>query len=232
MKIVKQSWKWNGFVSATDLLRQIEIAGRTCYKSEEKITSDSSKEFVRKMLASGHHAMIEFAMIPPVKVITDRGVSHEIVRHRLFSYAQESTRYCNYGKDKFGNEITVVLPVWFMDDYATTSATLWSNSYHLWLNATEAAEGYYMNLLSDKQSPQQARSVLPNSLKTEINICGNAREWRHFFKLRCSKAAHPQMRELARDMLYGFATAIPILFDDLYEQYAKESFGKLIGNIV
>jgi thymidylate synthase (FAD) len=116
MKIVKQSWEWNRIPDGMQILRDIEKAGRTCYKSEDKITEDSAKEFVSKMIKSGHHAMIEFGIVPPVKIITDRGVTHEIVRHRLFSFAQESTRYCNYSKNKFGNEITIIQPVWITDE--------------------------------------------------------------------------------------------------------------------
>lgn len=213
MKIIKQSWKWNSHVNGQELLKQIEVAGRTCYKSEDKITESSASTFVKKMIKSGHHAMIEFAVPPPVKVITDRGVTHEIVRHRLFSFSQESTRYCNYGNDKFGNELTIILPVWFYNSHPSVE------EYVYWLASMEHAQASYIALLHHGQSPQQARSVLPNSLKTEINISGNVREWRHFFSLRCSKAAHPQMRELALSMLEGFYKDIPVIFDDLYNKY-------------
>lgn len=209
MKVVKQSWRWLRDPNGGDMLRLIEEAGRTCYKSEEYVTTDSHRTFAKKMIDSGHHAMIEFAVPPPVKVITDRGVTHEIVRHRLFSYAQESTRYCRY-KDG----ITVILPVWMHDEgeYAEHN---YPHMYWLWRHAMQNAEKTYIQMLDDGWSPQQARSVLPNSLKTEINICGNVREWRHFFTLRCSNKAHPQMSELARDMLAGFRRAIPVLFDDI-----------------
>jgi thymidylate synthase (FAD) len=239
MKIVEQSWSWFREPNAKEMLRTVEEAGRTCYKSEDHITEDSAKDFVQKMISSGHHAMIEFAVPPPVKVITDRGVTHEIVRHRLFSYAQESTRYCNYSKDKFGNEITVILPVWFQEvdsvyrdshgggtsirasfdhireDNRVFGTTDREIQFSKWFVACELAAACYFGLLNTGQTPQEARAVLPNSLKTEINICGNVREWRHFFTLRCSNKAHPQMRELARDILKGFKEAIPVLFDDI-----------------
>lgn len=205
------------------MLKDIELAGRTCYKSEDKITEDSCIEFVRRMIKSGHHAMIEFAVPPPVKVITDRGVTHEIVRHRLFSFAQESTRYCNY---KSG--VRFILPTWFYEVYEIYSSQKYPldfpndahdfprwNEYLCWRDFMGDCEQCYLDLLKQGQSPQEARSVLTNSLKTEINIRGNVHEWRHFFKLRNSKAAHPQMRALAFDMFEGFKKDIPVIFDDL-----------------
>ena len=220
MKIVNQSWVWLDKLPpiGMDLLRNIEAAGRTCYKSEDKITNSSAVAFVARMLKSGHHAMIEHAVLPSVRVITDRGVTHEIVRHRLFSYAQESTRYCNYAKGKFRSELTVILPVWFRQEAILTeygNRNSLQNQYLLWEKACEEIERFYMKLISAGQTAQEARSVLPNSLKTEIIITGNAREWRHFFTLRCSKAAHPQMRNLAKDIITGFREDIPLLFDDI-----------------
>mgnify|MGYP001570456182 CR=1 FL=1 len=229
MQVVKQSWQFTREPNGEDILKQIEEAGRTCYKSEDKMTPESARAFVRKALDMGHHSVIEHANIG-VRIITDRGVTHEIVRHRIASYSQESTRYCNYSKAQFGNHITVILPVWFYDvpeDYHQRELkTLLEqtpeddkvNPYVLWRESCEASEYYYFSLLNSGQSPQQARSVLPNSLKTEIVMTCNVREWRHFFNLRCSKAAHPQMRELALSMLKGFKEIIPVIFDDLYSE--------------
>lgn len=222
MKIVEQGWNWNNDFDGKRLLRAIEIAGRTCYKSEDKITDDSAEEFVRKMLRSGHHAMIEFAVPAPVKVITDRGVTHEIVRHRLFSFAQESTRYCNYSRDKHDNQLQMIRPVWFIEGGTPEQPEDRRGQFEEWYHSMRMAEETYMSLIKLGQSPQEARSVLPNSLKTEINICGNVREWRHFFKLRCSPAAHPQIRELALSMLKGFSNKIPVIFGDLYWEYISE----------
>lgn len=218
MNIVEQSWSWVRKPDGHELLRIVEEAGRTCYKSEAKRDQWSHVKFAEKMLKSGHHAMIEHAQIPPVRVITDRGVTHEIVRHRLFSYAQESTRYCNYSKDKFGNELTMIMPVWFTMGMADGSEVR-DAAYEEWEHACKMAGESYMMLLKHKQSAQQARSVLPNSLKTEIIITGNLREWRHFFSLRCSPKAHPQMQKLALSMLFGFCREIPVLFADLMHQY-------------
>lgn len=157
------------------------------------------------LIKHGHEAMLEHEFIT-VRFICDRGVSHEIVRHRVASYAQESTRYCNYSKDKFGNEITVIRPCYFYED---------TENYRIWKASCEAAEKAYFALLDSDASPQEARSVLPTSLKTEIVMTANLREWRHFFRLRTSEAAHPQMRELTIPLLRELKSRIPIIFDDI-----------------
>ncbi len=196
-------------------LKTIERAGRTCYKSEDMITAQSSEKFVEMLLKRGHEAMIEHASAS-YRVICDRGVTHEIVRHRLFSYAQESTRYCNY---KGG--VTFIIPPWLAGSeecregvYITPRDNPYGHLVNIWFNQLFSAEAVYINLVKDSWTPQQARSVLPNSLKTEIVITGNLREWRHFFSLRCAKAAHPQMRETARLLLCDITKRIPILFDE------------------
>jgi thymidylate synthase (FAD) len=195
-------------------LETIERAGRTCYKSEDKITENSAETFVRMLLRRGHHAMIEHASAS-YKVICDRGVTHEIVRHRLFSYAQESIRYCNY-KDG----VTFIIPCWFPKEFnegvyrdADVWATHWQREIAVWLRHLYACESAYIKLI-EQWSPQQARSVLPNALKTEIVITGNLREWMHFFKLRTDKAAHPQMQEVANMLLEDIRNRIPVIFED------------------
>jgi thymidylate synthase (FAD) len=196
-------------INGEEILKKIEKAGRTCYKSEDKITLDSAKEFIRKIMASGHESVIEHEKVS-VRVICDRGVTHEIVRHRLASYSQESTRYCNYSKDKFGNEITVIDPCFWKSGSEEDNEKL-----AVWKKSIEDAEKAYFKLLELGASPQEARSVLPNSLKTEIVMTMNLREWRHFFKLRTTKRAHPQMREIARPLLDEFKKRIPVIFDDI-----------------
>lgn len=212
MKIIKPSVEiltpFNADHNGMDILKNIERAGRVCYKSEDKITDDSCVEFIRKIIARGHEAVLEHESIT-VKFIVDRGVSHEIVRHRLASYCQESTRYCNYSKDGFGNEITVIEPCFLEED---------SNCYTFWKQGCEYAEKTYFDLLLSGCMPQEARSVLPNSLKTEVVMTANLREWRHFLNLRCSKAAHPQMREVAIDLLHQLRVQIPVVFDDIKEE--------------
>lgn len=221
MRLIKPFFIIEDEIKGIDILKKIEKAGRTCYKSEQKITKDSAREFVKKILTSGHESVIEHEKVT-VRVICDRGVSHEIVRHRIASYSQESTRYCNYSKDKFGSEITVIEPFFWR-----TGGNKNKEKYAVWKKCMEDAERAYFKLLELGASPQEARSVLPNSLKTEIVITMNLREWRHFFKLRTSSAAHPQMREIARPLLAEFKKRIPVIFDDLVceEQKAKQPMG-------
>jgi len=206
MKIIKPHFVIESNLDADYILKQIESAGRTAYKSEDKITQDSAKDFVEMIKTRGHMSVFEHQSVT-VRVICDRGVSHEIVRHRLASYTQESTRYCNYTKGKFGSEITVIEPVfWTKDD----------EKYKIWKQTIEQIESGYNKLIELGATPQEARSVLPNSLKTEIVITMNLREWRHFFNLRTSYAAHPQMREISIPLLKEFQKMIPVVFDDIY----------------
>ncbi len=248
----------------------IELAGRTCYKSEDKITEDSAKEFVERMIKSGHSAMLEhgtvYLTIPnkntsrsllvynyeinpyskvvntnnniyittnyrviiennwnehikyitapsefhakrtTVKFICDRGVSHEFVRHRVFSFAQESTRYCNYTKDKFNNELTFIIPCW-IKDLEEDNYYAYCEYHHSkndaskrWFDSCMSSEFVYTNLIEEGWKPQEARTILPNSLKTELIMTGFDSDWQYFFKLRCAPNAHPQAKELA-DML-------------------------------
>lgn len=211
MKLIKPYTEILTQVDSDEVLKTIESVARTCYKSEDKITDDSARKLVSSLIKSGHDAMIEFFDIT-VKFVCDRGVSHEIVRHRVASYAQESTRYCNYSKDKFGNELT------FIDNSNDDSDTDSAISY---LETLTKIEETYFDLLKDGVSPQMARAILPNALKTEINVKMNLREWRHFFSLRCAPAAHPQMRELTIPLLEKMHDLVPIIFDDLYEKYCK-----------
>ena len=212
MKIIFPSHEILYLPDGEDVLKRIELAGRTCYKSENRITKASAADFVKRIIDSGHHSVIEHVNIT-VRFICDRGVTHELVRHRLASYSQESTRYANYSKEKFGREITVIKPLFWKED---------SEEYPEWLSAMEQAEKSYMRLIDLDASPEQARSVLPNSLKTEIVITCNIRKWRHIFRLRCSSSAHPQMREIMLPLLREFHDKIPVLFEDIYSQYRQE----------
>lgn len=188
-------------------LQHIEKIGRVCYKSEDKITGDgeSAKKFVKMLIDRGHEAMIEHSSLS-VKFTVDRGVSHELVRHRIASFAQESTRYCNYSKDKFENGVTFIKPFFFGED---------TQNYKEWVYAMGIAEKSYLQMLKDGATPQEARSVLPNSTKTEITITANYREWRAFFKLRTAKVAHPSMREVTIPLLKELKKKMPIIFDDI-----------------
>lgn len=207
MKVINPSFEILTPITGNEL-KLIEAAGRTCYKSENNITDESSKKFVAGLIKRGHEAMLEHSFLS-IRFICDRGVSHELVRHRLASFAQESTRYCNYNKDKFGNELTFIKPLFLGPG---------TDDYRLWANAMLQAEYRYMQLIQNGRTPQEARSVLPNSVKTEVVMSTNYREWRHFFKLRAARAtgpAHPQMEELTRPLLEELKKLIPVVFDDI-----------------
>jgi thymidylate synthase (FAD) len=213
VRIIDQSHE---IISLPDnLLQMIEAAGRTCYKSEDKITPDSAAGFVQRMRDRGHHAILEFGDIT-VRFITNRGVTHELVRHRLCSFAQESTRYVRYdGKMEF------IRPVWCSHNLCG----IWKTDFPKNLSEVEyeffnnylITEITYAHLLKNGWRPEQAREVLPNSLKTEIVVKGNIREWRHCLTLRTSKKAHPQIRSLLTPLLKELQQKIPILFDDIKE---------------
>ncbi len=209
MNIVKANYEILTDISNGGIreLRHIERIGRVCYKSEERIDEDgtSAKNFITFLIKKGHESMIEHSSLA-VKFTVDRGVSHELVRHRIASFAQESIRYCNYSKDKFGREITVIEPC-FLSPL--------SDAYTRWQKACEAAEQAYFEMLDVGCTAQEARSVLPNSLKTEIIVTANYREWRNFFKLRVAESAHPQMREVTRPLLLELQKRIPVIFDDI-----------------
>jgi len=190
----------------------IEKAARTCYKSESKITAGSAEKFVRMVRERGHYAMLEFGWAT-AKITADRGLTHELVRHRLASFAQESTRYCNYSKGKFQSEITVV------EQPGIPSGT---PQRMVWLDAMAAAEKSYLQLIELGVSPQEARSVLPIGLKTEITIGANTREWRHIFEMRCAPAAHPIIRGVMLGALRLFSERMPSLYEDLAEKYLHD----------
>ncbi len=205
MQIISPSVEILGNPDPRQMLRNMEAAGRVCYKSEANIKENTAGPFLRRLVQSGHESVIEHEKLS-VKIICDRGVTHEIVRHRIASYSQESTRYCNYTKDKFGNELTFIKPL-FWDEGDTC--------YTLWKEQMASIEKGYFALIEAGATPEEARSILPNSLKTEIVVTMNMREWRHFLRLRGSKAAHPQIREIVRLLLPKFRELLPDLFEDI-----------------
>jgi len=200
MKIVQPSAEILTNLDGLDMLQRIERAGRTCYKSEDKINDGSAEKFVAMILKRGHETVIEHESVS-VRFICDRGVSHEIVRHRLASYSQESTRYCDYG----GDDIAFIDPRPHIDGV----------TFEMWQEAVAVAEHHYHEMIEEGAKPQMARSVLPNSLKTELVMTANLREWRHFFRLRTANAAHPQLTQITRPLLAVFRRAIPVIFDDV-----------------
>lgn len=205
MRIIEPSFEIIGALPEEILLSKIEKAARICYKSEDHIKYGSAERLIKKLIKSGHHSVLEHVSIS-VNIICDRGVSHELVRHRLASYSQESTRYANYSKKKFGGEITVIKPLFFK----TSSA-----AYSTWRHAMWLAEESYLDLIACEATAQEARTVLPNSLKTEIFTTANVRQWRHIFDLRSSvnnKKSHPQMREIIDMIRKEFVRRWPVLF--------------------
>ena len=207
MKIIKASYEIMDPLDGLEILKKIELCGRVCYKSEDKITDDSARKFVAGILKRGHESVLEHFSFS-VRFICDRGVSHELVRHRISSFSQESTRYCTYKGD-----VAFIKPC-FLDD--TWNGYDYDDiRYYSWKEAMESCEEAYLSMIRIGATPQEARSVLPNSLKTEVIMTANLREWRHFFKLRTAPAAHPQMRELIIPLLKELQERIPLIFDDI-----------------
>ncbi len=220
MKIVKASVRIPEDQLDRKILKRLERCARICYKSEDKMQSTSSESFIRSIMKSGHESVIEHEKIT-LMMVTDRGVTHEVVRHRIGSYSQESTRYCNYHKEKFGSEIKVIEPCFYEKD---------DPRYELWRQGCLDAEKNYFAMLSAGATAQEARSVLPNSLKTEIAVTYNMREWRHFLRLRADRSAHPQAREVAIPILKKFQQVLPELFSDIPydETFPKEQYAQVI----
>ena len=187
-----------------DLLQQIERCGRICYKSEDKITAKSAEKFVENLILRGHESVLEH-FYAKVRIICDRGVTHEIVRHRIGSYSQESTRYCNYG----------TTGVKVIDAFPTALGVYGTKIQNIFRTSVSRAAQDYNDLLALGVAPQMARSVLPTALKTEIIVTYNLRQWRHFFRLRAAPSAHPQMQEVAGALLYYFRKTVPALFSDV-----------------
>jgi len=213
MKIIQPSFEILSRINGEEILKNIERAGRTCYKSEDKITGDSAGKFVKMLIARGHESVLEHEKVS-VLIVCDRGVSHELVRHRIASFSQESTRYCNYSQDKFDGELTFVKPFWYNSEP--------DSMYAAWLNVMSMIEVTYNEMIENGHSPQQARSILPNSLKTEIAVTANLREWRTIFKQRTAAAAHPQMREIMIPLLHSLDRRIPEAFSDLIQENGEK----------
>lgn len=212
MNIIDPSYEILDKLDREAILKKIEACGRVCYKSEGKAQDGSAGRFVRALVKNGHESVLEHVSFS-VRFIVDRGVSHEIVRHRLASYSQESQRYCNYANEEFDSQITVIRPFYLHEgDFAWQS----------WVDACEMAEEAYFNLMDEGLLPEEARAVLPNCTKTEIVMTANLREWRHFFKLRTSRKAHPQMRQITLPLYNELATRLPEVFENIVEGVSAE----------
>jgi thymidylate synthase (FAD) len=220
MKLVKASYSIESPIDGLSMLKAIEKAGRTCYKSEDKITDDSCIKFVKMLINKGHESVLEHQSIS-VRFVIDRGIVAELTRHRIASFSVESTRYVNHSKK---DHIEFIIPCWFKSNYNTLikninmciGDNLPYEDEMEWISAMEKSEYYYYELMTNYNwTPQEARSVLPNSLKSEIVVTANLREWRTIFKQRTSKAAHPQMREVMIPLLEELQTKIPVIFNDI-----------------
>lgn len=217
MKIIKPSYEILDPINGQAILKKLELIGRVSHKSEDRITNTSAEPFVKKLIEMGDESVLEHVSIT-VRFICDRGISHELVRHRIAAFTQESTRYCNYSKDGFGSEITFIQPCFWQKD---------SWHYGIWKQACLDAEIYYLSLLHQGAKPEEARSVLPNSLKTEVVCTANLREWRHILSLRADKRAHPQCRELMVPLLHELQSKVPIVFDDVAERIKNQDEANL-----
>lgn len=222
MKIIEPKYEILTEISEGGIkeLQQIERVTRVCYKSEDKIVPDgsSAKKLVGFLIKQGHEAMLEHSQLS-VLFTCDRSVANELVRHRIASFAQESTRYCNYSKEKFGGELSFILPYYLVD---STNDPAQEDAYYQWYNSCRGDERYYQKLIADGMRPEQARCVLPLCLKTEIVVTANYREWRNIFKLRTPVAAHPQMRELMCPLLLELQKKIPVVFDDIWTYWPND----------
>ena len=205
MQIINAGHKILSSLDGDLIIHELARIARICYKSNYVADIEANKKFIAERIKDGHESILEHKTII-VKFVCDRGVSHELVRHRLASFTQESTRYCNYTADKFNNELTFIKPR-FWDEH--------SEDYKHWLIAMQTVEHLYKCFINTGSTPEQARCILPNSLKTEIIMTANLREWRHILKLRTAKDAHPQMRELMCPLLKELKEKIPIIFDDI-----------------
>lgn len=217
MKFANQSFEIMTELDYNKILKHLEKCGRVCYKSEDRITEDSAEKFIEKIIQNEHESVLEHFSIT-VKFYTDRGITHEIVRHRIASYSQESSRYCNYSKDKFGGEITVINPKVAMEldsKMKDLSIHLKNEILNVWQQTMETCEKAYNRLIALGATAQFARDVLPHAVKSEIVVTANIREWRHILKQRTQKAAHPKIRALMTALLKEFQQRLPVLFDDI-----------------
>lgn len=213
MRVINAGYEIISDLNGAEILKHIERCARVCYKSEDRITDGSAEKMVAALIRSGHEAMLEHYSFT-VKFICDRGIANELVRHRIASFAQESSRYCCYAKDKFGKELTFINPCFWEPD---------SDNYARWFHEMDESEKTYLAMIENGATPEQARDILPTSIKTEIVMTANLREWRHFFKLRAEGVTgkpHPQMLEITIPLLKELKQKVPVVFDDIMSEEA------------
>jgi len=214
MKLIKPSYKIETPINRINILKTLELFGRVCYKSEGLITEDSSSKFVKMIVNKGHISVVDHVYIS-VRFIVNRGFTHELIRHRIAAYSQESTRFCNYIKDKFNGHITFIIPP-HLDItpgvYNDTSTSIKVGNSFLWAHHMLDCESVYNSAIKNNWKPQEARGLLPIDLKTEIIMTANLTEWLHVFRLRTDPAAHPQMREIMIPLSKEFENELPEIF--------------------
>ena len=206
-------------VDGKKIMRNIERACRTCYRSEGKITEESYKTLLKNCITRGHESVLEHEKIT-VRMFCDLGVYKDLTRHRIASFSIESTRYCNYGKDKFDNEIKVIKPCNIEEG---------TKLYDNWKNACEEIEKNYMEMSKEGALPDQLRMILPHSIGAEVTMTANIREWKHILALRASKHTHPSIRQLVIPLLLHFKEIMPEIFDSVeYDtEFPEEKYAKL-----
>lgn len=217
VKIVSPSFEVITPLDGDYILKHLERCARNCYKSEDKITSDSAQKMIKKLIDLGHEAMIEHFSIT-VKMTTDVGAYKDLTRHRHASFAIESTRFCNYSKGKYGNELTFMKP---------SNIEEGSELYNIWLQAMTDAEKHYLDMATRGATVDQLRMLLPHSTKADVFMTANLREWRHIFKLRCAPATHPSIQHIMKMILNEFRAHIPVLFDDIPYGWEEEKESSL-----
>lgn len=209
MKIVEPKVEFLTQLDGEQVLKHLELCARNCYKSEDKITEDSASKMVQKLIELGHEAMIEHFNVT-VKLTTDVGAYKDLTRHRHASFAIESSRFCNYSKGKYGNELTFMKPINIEEN---------SPEYQIWVNCMKNIEDAYNNMASLGAKADQLRMLLPHSTKADVIMTANLREWRHILNLRCATYAHPSVRQVCLMLLEEFHKNIPVVFDDIYNKY-------------
>lgn len=214
VKIIEPSVEILTDIDGDKVLKHIEKCGRTCYQSYQNETEDttSAKNMIQMLIKMGHESVLEHFLIT-IKAKIDVGNYKDLTRHRHASFSIESTRFCNYSKGKFGNELTVIQPCNIDKD---------SGIYHIWLKTMNDIEKAYMDMSALGAKPDQLRMILPHSLAAEVTMSANLREWRHIFKMRCQKAAHPSVRQIMLKTLNEFHNRIPVVFDDLYDEFKED----------
>lgn len=218
MKIIEPLLEVEKF-DGVRIMRNIERACRTCYRSEDKITEDSYKNLLKNCINRGHESVLEHEKIS-IRMTCDLGVYKDLTRHRIASFSIESTRYCNYGKDKFDNEMKFIKPCNIEDE----------NNLATWKECMKHIETYYMLMSNNKAKPDELRLLLPHSIAAEVCMTANIREWKHILSLRANNHVHPSIQQLMIPLLLLFKKEMPEIFDivDYNKEFPEEKYAKIL----